>query len=86
MLDRIDGDVVCKVIEHERAKGNKPATINRYLALMRCLLRTARNEWQWIEVIPKIRLLRGEVERDRPVADQGASRKPHRGVFSASRR
>lgn len=65
MLDRIDGDVVCKVIEHERAKGNKPATINRYLALMRCLLRTARDEWQWIEVIPKIRLLRGEVERDR---------------------
>jgi hypothetical protein len=65
MLDRIDGDVVCKVIEHEQAKGNKPATINRYLALMRCLLRTARDEWQWIEVIPKIRLLRGEVERDR---------------------
>jgi hypothetical protein len=33
MLDQINRDVVCKVIEHEQAKGNRPATVNRYLAL-----------------------------------------------------
>jgi len=28
-------------------------------------LRIARDEWQWIELMPKIRLLSGEKERDR---------------------
>jgi len=42
-----------------------PATINRYLATIRCLLRMARDEWQWITTFPKIRLLPGEIERDR---------------------
>ena len=32
---------------------------------MRALLRMARDEWQWIDNFPKIRLLGGEVERDR---------------------
>jgi integrase len=57
--------VVWKVIEGERRKGNTPATINRYLATMRSLLRMARDEWQWLDSIPKIRMLPGEVERDR---------------------
>ena len=39
--------------------------MNRCLATVRNLLRTARDEWQWVEVIPKIRLLSGENERDR---------------------
>lgn len=45
--------------------GNQPATVNRYLATIRNLLRVARDEWQWIAVIPKIGLLSGENERDR---------------------
>jgi len=65
MLDELTGDVIWRVIERELKKGNKPATVNRYLALMRCLLRMARDEWQWIDTFPKIRLLSGEVERDR---------------------
>jgi len=64
-LNEIDGDLVWKVIKGELAKGNKPATINRYLATMRALFRMARDEWQWIDRFPKIRLLPGEVERDR---------------------
>ena len=65
MLRQIDGDVIWTVIQGEQKKGNKPATINRYLALMRSLLRMARDEWQWIDSFPKIRMLPGEVERDR---------------------
>jgi len=64
-LRQIDGDVIWSVIRGETKKGNKPATINRYLALIRSLLRMARDEWQWIDSFPKIRLLPGEVERDR---------------------
>lgn len=64
-LSQINGDVIWSVIHGESKKGNKPATINRYLALIRCLLRMARDEWQWIDAFPKIRMLPGEVERDR---------------------
>ena len=65
MLDEITGDRIWSVVQGELSKGNKPATVNRYLALIRCLMRTARDEWQWIDTMPKIRLLHGEVERDR---------------------
>lgn len=65
MLDQINGDVIWRVIEGESKKGNQPATINRYLSVVRALLHMARDEWQWIDNMPKIRMLSGEVERDR---------------------
>lgn len=74
MLHQIDGDAVWKVVQGELKKGNKPATVNRYLALIRCLLRMARDEWQWIVSVPKIRLLPGEVERDRWLTREEADR------------
>lgn len=73
-LSQITGDVVWQVIQGEMKKGNKPATINRYLALIRSLLRMARDEWQWIDNMPKIRLLSGEVERDRWLTREEAER------------
>jgi integrase len=74
MLDEITGDRIWSVVQGELQKGNKPATVNRYLALMRCLLRMARDEWQWIDTFPKIRLLHGEVERDRWLTREEADR------------
>lgn len=73
-LNQINGDVVWSVIQGERKKGNKPATVNRYLGVLRNVLRTARDEWQWIDSIPKIRLLSGEVERDRWLTRDEADR------------
>jgi len=64
-LNQISGDIIWSVVQGEFKKGNKAATVNRYLATIRNLLRTARDEWQWLDHIPKIRLLSGEVERDR---------------------
>ena len=64
-LNEITGDVIWAIVKRLLKKGNKAATVNRYLALIRCLLRMARDEWQWIVSFPKIRLLGGEVERDR---------------------
>ena len=74
MLDEITGDALWGVVQDRLKKGNKAATINRYLAVTRCLLRTARDEWQWIEAMPKIRLLPGEVERDRRLTREEAAR------------
>ncbi|HCY16210.1 MAG: integrase [Curvibacter sp. GWA2_64_110] len=73
-LSQINGDVVWAVIQGELKKGNKPATVNRYLATVRALLRMARDEWQWIDTFPKIRLLPGEVERDRWLTHEEAER------------
>jgi hypothetical protein len=55
MLNQINGDVVWRVVQGESKKGNKPATVNRYLATMRSVLRMARDEWQWLDTVPKIR-------------------------------
>lgn len=74
LLNQITGDVVWSVIQGELKKGNMPATVNRYLATIRALLRMARDEWQWIDTFPKIRLLGGEVERDRWLNRQEADR------------
>lgn len=64
-LNQINGDVIWNIVQALMKKGNKPATINRNLSLIRNLLKTARDEWQWIDSMPKVKLLSGEVERDR---------------------
>lgn len=73
-LDQINGDVIWSVVQGELSKGNKPATVNRYLATVRSLLRMARDEWQWIDSFPKIKMLSGEVERDRWLTREGADK------------
>ena len=73
-LQAITGDVIWRITQGELKRGNRPATVNRYLSLVRNLLRTARDEWQWIDAVPKIRLLSGEVERDRWLTQEEADR------------
>jgi integrase len=73
-LNEINGDVIWKIVEDRLKRGNEPATVNRHLATIRNLLRMARDEWQWIDVIPKVRLLPGEKERDRWLTYEEADR------------
>lgn len=74
LLNDIDGDVVWAICQKELRKGNKPATVNRYLALVRGVLRMARDEWQWLDAVPRIKLLPGEAERDRWLTHEEAAR------------
>jgi len=74
MLNDITGDVIWRICEAGVKRGNKPATVNRRLALVRSVLKMARDEWQWIDSVPKVRLLRGEVERDRWLTRDEAAR------------
>jgi integrase len=74
MLNQINGDMIWNIIQGELKRGNKIATINRHLAVTRAILRMARDEWQWIDSVPKIRLLSGEVERDRWLSHDEADR------------
>ena len=73
-LSDINGDKVWSICEAELKKGKAPATVNRCLATIRNLLRMARDEWQWIDSFPRIRLLPGEVERDRWLTREEADR------------
>ncbi len=74
MLTDISGDVIWSVAQCELGKGNKPASVNRYLSVIRGVLRMARDEWQWIDNFPKVRMLVGEVERDRWLSREEADR------------
>lgn len=74
ILNQINGDVIWSIIQGELKRGNKIATVNRHLALTRAILRMARDEWQWIDSMPKIRLLSGEAERDRWLSHEEADR------------
>ncbi|PTN09979.1 site-specific recombinase XerD [Nitrosomonas aestuarii] len=73
-LNQINGDMIWFIVQERLKTGNTPATVNRYLALIRNLLKMARDEWQWIDSIPKIRLMPGEVERDRWLTREEAGR------------
>lgn len=37
-----------------RRKDSSTETVNRYMALLRSILRIARDDWEWVEKIPKV--------------------------------
>lgn len=39
-----------------KASTSSQATANRYLALVRAILRRSRDEWEWIDRVPKVRM------------------------------
>jgi len=57
LLQSIDRELVAK-IGAIKAGEAQPATANRYLALIRAILRRAVQEWEWLDRAPKIRLFR----------------------------
>lgn len=48
------------------------ATANRYLALIRAILRRACDEWEWIEKAPKVKLYREPKSRVRWITPEQA--------------
>lgn len=56
-LDSIDKTLIDKVKTEKREEASA-STANRYLALIRAILRMARDEWEWIDKIPHIKLFK----------------------------
>jgi integrase len=71
MLDEINLDVI-DVIRGAKLKEVSKATVNRYLALIRSILIRARDEWEWIEKAPKIRLFKENNVRERSLTIEQA--------------
>jgi len=57
MLSQVTREIVDE-IGARKARDSSPANANRYLALIRSILRRARDDWEWIDHIPKVRLFR----------------------------
>ncbi|HWU99246.1 MAG TPA: site-specific integrase, partial [Oxalicibacterium sp.] len=52
-----------------RAEGVSNATVNRRLQVVSRILRKARDEWEWIDVVPKVPVLSEPLERVRFLTD-----------------
>lgn len=62
MLSQVTREVVEKIAD-KRAEESSPSTANRTLALLRAILRRAKDDWEWIDHIPKVRLYREPKKR-----------------------
>jgi integrase len=56
-LDEIDRTLIDKV-RFARETVASAGTANRYLALIRSILKRACDEWEWIDKVPKVRMLK----------------------------
>lgn len=72
-LDEIDRDLVDE-IGHIKKQEASPSTANRYLALLRSILRMARDEWEWVERVPRVRLFPEPKKRVRWITHEEAAK------------
>lgn len=61
-------DINRELLDHvktQRARGVTPGTVNRYMALVRAILRKACMDWEWIDRVPKVGMMRDQGGRIR---------------------
>lgn len=68
-LDDISLDVIDS-IKAAKLKEAKKTTVNRYLALVRAILKKAQLEWEWVDRVIKIKLYREPRGRERSLTKQ----------------
>jgi integrase len=86
-LDEIDKDLVSRIIEArqkpyviEYVTGQKRTctpgadTVNRFLTTFRAILNKARDEWEWVDRVPKVKAVKGSVARIRWITRAEADR------------
>jgi integrase len=62
-LDEIDKTLIDKIKQEKRATGVTNGTVNRVLALIRAALNAAKNDWEWLDNVPTVKLLPEKVQR-----------------------
>lgn len=73
-LDEISRDVVEHVTQERLKDGVSNATVNRQLEVLRAILRAAMNDWEWIDRMPKVRMLPEPKRRVRWITREEADR------------
>ena len=56
-LDEINKTMIDRIKQVKKASGASNATVNRVLALIRSILNCAKNDWEWLNSVPSIKLL-----------------------------
>lgn len=87
LLNEITRDLIGEIGEIKTSQASA-STANRYLALIRAILRMARDEWDWVEKIPKVRLYPEPKRRVRWITQLEAKRlleelPPHLSAMAA---
>lgn len=72
MLDEMTLDVLDGIKVAKLKVAGKP-TVNRYLALIRAVLLRARDEWEWIDRTPKVKLFKEGPGRERSITVEQAA-------------
>ncbi|HVT35759.1 MAG TPA: site-specific integrase [Nevskiaceae bacterium] len=72
-LDQIDRPLLFRIIE-AKANETSKATANRYMALIRAVLRRACEVWEWIERVPKAPMYQVQSKRVRWATPEEAER------------
>ncbi len=73
-LDEIDRALIDEITQVRLERGSSPATTNRLLATVRCILRCAERDWEWLDKAPHVRLLPEPKKRVRWLTPQEADR------------
>lgn len=71
-LEEITRGVIAE-LRDRMLETRKPATVNRYMTDLRTILNTARDDWEWLEVAPKVKRMQEE-ERVRWITKPQARR------------
>ncbi len=74
LLDHITQHTIHEFIQLKQQDNVKPATINRYLALIKSILNKAVKEWGWISKAPYIKLLAENNKRTRWITVEESNR------------
>ena len=72
-LNEITLDVIDE-IKAAKLKEATKGTTNRYLALVRSILLRARDEWEWVDKVPKVRLFKETASRERSLTREEAGK------------
>lgn len=56
-LGNINRDLLDRILSGRQAGGASNSTVNRTLEVVRAVLRRAANEWEWLDRVPKVRML-----------------------------
>lgn len=73
MLQEITLDVIDRIRAAKLKEASK-STTNRYLAVVRAVLIRARDEWEWIDKAPKVKLFKESAGRERALTPVQAQR------------
>jgi integrase len=73
-LDGINRDVLDRILSARQSDGVANSTVNRTMEVIRAVLRKAANEWEWLDRVPRVRMLQEPKRRVRWLTRDEADR------------